>query len=272
IVAPSYYQFTALFKKKLLTNNNPEFIVSLTSFPSRIDKVWLTVESVLRQKEKPDKILLWLYSGEFNGKESLPKNLLQLEKRGLEIRFCNENLMPHKKYFYTMQEFPNANVITIDDDMFYPPDLIQKLKIFHEKFPKAIICPITQKIQIQNGKILPNIKWNYEKINSLPSKGYLTMGGGGTLFPKDSLPNDAFDISLIKGKALKADDLWLKIMSVKKHTKVVSIGGEYPRFFIPIIRKNDVRLTDSNIGEGQNDKIFKELLDYYKIPVEIFND
>ena len=67
--------------------------------------------------------------------------------------------------------------------------------------------------------------------------------------------------------ALTADDLWLKVMSIKKNTKVASIAGEYSRFFIPIIIKHNPELMNINIMGGQNDLIFDALLKHYKIPV-----
>jgi hypothetical protein len=272
IISPIYYKISSPFATSGLakSKNQVPIIISLTSFPARIDKVWLTIESVLRQKEKADKVLLWLYEGEFQGKYSLPKNLLRLEKRGLEIRFCDENLMPHKKYYYTMLEFPTANVVTIDDDMFYPTDLIAKLKLFHKKYPTSILCPITRKIQFEKGEITEYKNWKYAKENSEPLFINLTMGGGGTMFPPNVLHSDVFDLKNLKSLALKADDLWLKIMSLKNKTKVVSMVGEYPRFFIPLIHEDNISLTDSNIGEGRNDQIFKSLMEHYQIPQSIF--
>jgi len=272
---PFYFKFFSSRKvgvKKDVEDGNEFLIVSLTTFPARINKVWLTIETILRQKVKPDKVLLWLYEGEFNGKASLPKNLLRLEKRGLEIRFCKENLKPHKKYFYTMQEYHEANVITVDDDMFYPSDLIENLLKYHGKYPESIICTITRQIKLEGKSILPYREWNYLKTNSEPDFKNLTMGGGGTLFTAKSLHTNVFNIEELEKLALKADDLWLKVMSLKNNTKVVSMAGEYPRFFIPIIQKDDVRLMDTNIGEGQNDKVFFELMNYYKIPTTILND
>ena len=272
---PYYFKLTRLFSKNKLSlntkSNSENYIVSLTTFPARIDNVWLTIETLLRQEVKPDKILLWLYEGEFNGKESLPKNLLQQEKRGLEIRFVNENLMPHKKYFYTMKEFSKANIITIDDDFFYPLDLIDKLIKRHESNPKEILCILTREIKTKDSFVLPYNEWNYVEKSTIPSFKYLTMGGGGTLFPEKSLHPMLFDKEKLLSMALKADDLWLKTMSLKNNTKVIGLGGEYSRFFVPIIKKNDTRLMDSNIGESQNDIIFKELLAYFNIPLSIFN-
>ncbi|MBP8959661.1 MAG: hypothetical protein KBG40_04475 [Bacteroidales bacterium] len=257
--------------KKEQGNKKPEYIVSLTTFPARINKVWLAIESILRQKEKPDKIILWLYEGEFNGKESLPKILLKLERRGLEIRFCDENLKPHNKYFYTMQEFPEANVITVDDDMFYPPDLIEKLKNFHQIYPNCIISTIIRKIIVNGGIIMPYGEWTILRTNTLPSYSLLTMGVGGALFPSESINKEVFNLSELKERALTADDLWLKVMSLKNETKVVGIAGEFVKNYVPIIFKNNKRLMDINIGEGENDRIFETLMNYYKIPLTIFD-
>lgn len=274
---PIYFYLTkGLAKNRIQTTNLSQeskiTIVSLTTFPSRIGKVWLTIETILRQNDKPNKILLWLYKDEFEGKESLPKQLLHLEKRGLEIRFCDENLMPHKKYYYSMLEYPEADIITIDDDMFYPPDLLSKLKINSKKFPNDIICTAAREIKIKNSKPESYDKWPYLKNNSLPLYSNLAIGVGGTLFPSHSLHPDLFNVADLKRLALKTDDLWLKIMSLKNQTKVASLAGEYSRFHIPIIQKSNSRLMDLNIREGQNDIVFKELLDYYQIPVTIFED
>ena len=50
-------------------------IVSLTSYPKRINTVWITIETLLRQSFKPDKIILWLATDQFDGIESLPTEL-----------------------------------------------------------------------------------------------------------------------------------------------------------------------------------------------------
>lgn len=273
---PTYFELTGSFTRNRLDQRDvvgdEKYIVSLTTFPARIERVWLTIESILRQDDKPNSIILWLYKGEFKGKDSLPIKLIKLENRGLEIKFCDENLMPHKKYFYTLKENPKANIITIDDDMFYPPNLISNLKRFHTRYPKSIICPITRRINIDIEKVYPYSSWTVIKTNIEPSLELLTMGGGGTLFPKDTLDSEVNNIDSLKETALKADDLWLKIMSLKKGTKIVSIAGEYSRYFILNLHRSKVKLMDSNIGGNQNDIIFKNLLDRYKIKNESFID
>lgn len=131
IIVPLYFSITSRYKicrlKNSITTTDPNVIVSMTTFPARINEVWLAIESILRQEHKPDALILWLYKGEFKNKSNLPKKLLELEQRGLQIQFCEQNLKPHKKYYYTLKNYLDATIITIDDDVFYPPDFVKKL-------------------------------------------------------------------------------------------------------------------------------------------------
>lgn len=253
-------------------NSKEKYIVSLTSFPLRIDNVWLTIESILRQISKPDAIILWLYKGEFAGKDSLPKNLLKLEKRGLQIRFCDENIKPHKKYYYTFQDYPDANIITVDDDIIYPPDLIKNFKRYQRKLPGTICCTISRKIKTDDTGTLPYIYWKLEPKSTEPSFQHLPIGAGGVLYSPHTLDSEVLNIPILKKLAPMQDDLWLKVMSIKKGAKVVCITSEYPRFFIPMIIKNNKQLMKLNINGGQNDKAMKGILNYYGLSSSIFQN
>jgi RimJ/RimL family protein N-acetyltransferase len=91
------------------TPRREKIIVSLTSYPKRIETTWLAIETLLRQTVKPDKIILWLADTQFESLEKIPRELREQQKRGLTIRFCDD-LKSHKKYFYTMQEYKNKKV------------------------------------------------------------------------------------------------------------------------------------------------------------------
>lgn len=270
-VLPFYFLVNPI-KPRIPTDENPQTIVSLTTFPARVDKVWLTIESIFYQSHKPDKILLWLYHGEFEGKNSLPKKLQDLENRGLEIRFCNENLMPHKKYFYTMQEFPNANIITIDDDILYPPNLVLGLNTKHIQYPEAILCTIARRILVDGCDIVPYNQWTVVKRNTQPRFDLLPIGAGSVYYPSRSLDPRVHEKNEIEGTALKADDLWLKTMALLQGTRVVSLAGKFNYPFIPVFHKNRIRLMEENIKGGGNDMVFAKLLDKYNIGNEIFSN
>ena len=106
----------------LLSDNN-NITVSLTTFGKRIDDVYLAIESIAKQTLKPNRVILWLSKDEFFNKK-LPITLTNLQKRGLEIKYCKD-LKSYNKIIPTIKECPNDLIITIDDDIIYNFDLIE---------------------------------------------------------------------------------------------------------------------------------------------------
>ena len=99
-------QFARNFNADICGINRSEirkikYIVSLTSFPARINEVWICIDSLMRQTFKPDKIILWLADSQFPDRV-LPESLRKYEKKGLSICWCDD-LRSYKKFFYTIQ-------------------------------------------------------------------------------------------------------------------------------------------------------------------------
>ncbi|MDR1614865.1 MAG: glycosyltransferase, partial [Campylobacteraceae bacterium] len=95
-------------QENIAAKNDAELIVSLTSYPARIKTVHKTIETLLSQSHKADKVILWLTYEEFPNKEKdLPKELINLTKSGLSIFWC-ENLKPYNKLIPTLKEYPNS--------------------------------------------------------------------------------------------------------------------------------------------------------------------
>lgn len=268
ILYPIYYKCFGSKRIGVEPNSHNNIIVSLTSFPARINNVWICIETLLRQEIKPNKIILWLATSQFNGLESLPIELLKLQKRGLTIRFC-EDLRSHKKYYYTMLENPNANVIIVDDDMFYPSDLVTRLLETSKKYPDIICCNRGHFMQLEEGKISSYSKWIRKTKNNLPSFQLCPTGCGGVLYPPCSLNDEVFNKTSIKELCLNADDLWLKMMSLYKGTKAIKTDSNMISFF-DIIQTQNVKLTNSNVGENMNDIQLNNILNRYEINLKQF--
>ena len=81
ITIPIYYVLTINNKKYSLLGGelkSGRIIVTLTSFPARVNRLWLVIESLLRQSHKPDMIILWLSKDQFSNLDLLPRSLLKL--------------------------------------------------------------------------------------------------------------------------------------------------------------------------------------------------
>ena len=240
-----------------------EIIISITSFPKRINTLWIVIETLLRQSMKPDKIILWLAEEQFEGTESLPDSLLSQRERGLEIRFCDD-LKSHKKYYYTMQEYPDSLVILADDDIFYTKDLVKKLVGMHHMNPDEIVCMSVA--MISEFHEVPS-NWSPPKYNAKISHSDKAQAytGAGALFPPGSIDREyVFRKDLIHDLSPYADDLWLKYMSMRKHTKTTAV---YPNRFMPVMIDSTALsgLWYINGFDGQNDIQWQSIGEYFEI-------
>jgi|GEM_PF-6803634 glycosyltransferase involved in cell wall biosynthesis len=190
-----------------------DVIVSMTSYPGRMGTIDQTIRTLMKQTVKPEAIVLWLSEEQFpGGKKDVPASVLSLLGRGLDIQFRKGDLKPHKKYFYALQEFPDKIVITVDDDILYEPDTIEKLMESYRLFPNAVSAMRVHRILFSEGKVKPYSEWklNDPSFFRNPSRLAMATGAGGVLYPPGIMPESLFDEEAIMDTCLFGDDLWLK--------------------------------------------------------------
>lgn len=244
-------------------SKSPKVIISLTSFPDRINRVWLVIETLLRQKYKPDLIILWLSKDQFESLDKLPKNLLKMQDRGLDIRLCDGDLRSHKKYYYAIKEFPDDIIITVDDDVFYNSNIILYLFKIHEKYPKSICCNLASQITYSiQGDVLPYLQWIDIKRQTTPATNIFPIGMGGVLYPPKSLHQEVLNSDVFKDICFMADDIWLNAMSHLQKTKAVKT--DYNSLYLPVINPFSSTLADINVINGLNDKQIYKVKQYCK--------
>lgn len=244
------------------SNREKKIIVSLTSFPTRINKVWLVIESILRQHQKPDVIILWLSKEQFPSLNTLPANLLKMRERGLQIELKDNDLRSHKKYYYCLQKFPNDIMITIDDDIFYPTDMIEELMKWYYKFPNSIIARYGNKIKVVNKSISPYHEWELNFKQTVPDFKVFFGSGGGTLFPPGCLPSETLNKELFMNLCLYADDIWLNTMCRLNNIKIFRTRTSQCSL-LPIVNKKNISLYTQNLGENLNNTQLENIRDYF---------
>ena len=237
-------------------------IVSLTSFPARIGNVYLTVESLLRQKVRPQRVVLWLSEEQFKG-ISVPASLRKLEKYGLDIEFC-EDLRSHKKYYGSMRKYPENTIITADDDTLYPESWTADLIRTSEQYPNSVVCARALQIRCDAaGRPLPYTQWidPAEGVTS-PRMDLMPLGCEGVLYPPHVLCDDVFDKAFFMTACRNADDLWLKAMSLLKDVPVMPATPE-PYTYVNLMTAKVCALYSTNVGENQNDQQLNNILERY---------
>ncbi len=261
-----FYPIVAFFNTGYGLDDKGEIIVSITSFPKRIHTVWITIASLLNQDMKPQKVILWLAEEQFPNRK-IPYSLRRLKKRGLEIKFCDD-LKPHKKYYYTMQENPEAIVVTADDDILYPENHLKELWEGHKKYPHCIVCSWAHTIKISESGFAKYSEWKNTKEQT-PSYTTVPIGCNGVLYPPKSLSLEVFNKDKLKKVSLYTDDLWLKCMALLSGTKSVRYYG-YDLIYFNLIYTQFNGLWKKNTkGDNRNDKVWDALMIEYPRVIKI---
>lgn len=262
IILPLYFKATARKSCNKLhpcSKTSDRLIVTLTSFPARINHIWMVIETLLRQTVKPDMLILWLSKKQFpKGIDDLPPSLLRQTERGLTIRMVDDDYRSHKKYHYCLKEFPNDHIITVDDDVFYDTRLVERMKAAHRENPHAVITnKAHQMTYTADGHLKPYSDWNY---NTHSDSALFVIGAGGNLYPAKCMDAMAVDIETAMRLTPTGDDIWLNAM-VRLHGTPIVHTHHYFLEQIPVINFRNVTLNTTNLASA-NDIQINGLCDY----------
>lgn len=195
-----------------------ELVVSLTSFPGRIGTVHETVKSLLSQSLKPNRVVLWLAEEQFPKKErELPRRLLRLKHAGLEIRWCHD-LKSYKKLLPSLDAFPDAIIVTADDDLYFRRTWLKILYQAYLTDKRSIWAHRVTRFEISEG--------DYKTIRGgqvlwpVPTYLHKLTGGAGALYPPGALFKDIHRTDKIFTLCPTNDDIWFWLMGALNGTMV----------------------------------------------------
>ena len=238
-------------------------IVSLTTYKRRIMDVYLVVESILRQTVKPNRVILWLDEKEFD-EESLPLVLKSQRERGLEIRYCS-NIKSYKKIIPTLKTESAATIVTIDDDVIYPVDFIERFVAAYKKDKKCVYFYRGRYIGKCRKGFLPYGKWKMVQ-SSEKCMGVLPTGIGGVMYPYGCFDDNVLNEKLFTELCPIADDIWLRTMTFLKGYPcgLIEYPGSFRYSFVNIDRNQSVALSKNNLYGCSNDEQLKKVTEYFK--------
>lgn len=268
IHVPLYFNKRSSYK---CSYKGGDVIVSMTSYPARINSIWIVIETLLRQSVVPRKICLWLSLEQFPDRK-LPENLLKLQERGLEIRFVEGDIRSHKKYYYVFQEYPNDLIMLADDDIIYPSDLIESLLKARKslKAEKVVAHKYGYRMKWDDdGQLLPYNNWG-SYYSAYTGDDLFFGSGGGTLVRPSDFYKDVLNLDLALELCPKADDIWLNAMAKLGGCKYIKVK-DGP--ILSVQNRNDAPLYKDNLSQNLNDIQIKSVQQYYKslsLPLQIF--
>jgi hypothetical protein len=240
----------------------PGVIVSLTSFPGRIDTLWISLESIYRQKLAPEEVVLVLSEDEFpDGR--VPLSVSAFAARGLKIIFHKGNIRSFKKLIPLLEIYADKVIVTADDDIIYPRSWLQQLVKAHNDRPDYVLGYRGASITREGTDVAPYINWS-RATRETPSPIAFLTGMGGILYPPGSLPAITGDATLAMQLCPTADDVWFKAMTLLTGTPVAKISKESGNF--PVVRSaQKLALHHENVKAGRNDLQFRAVMDHFDL-------
>lgn len=232
-------------------------IVSLTSYEERFRDLPITIYSLLNQKLKPDRIILWL--DEKHNLTTLPYKITQFIKNGLEIRFVKD-IKSYTKGIYAFKEFSSAIIVTADDDIYYPTKWLKKLYHSYVSNQKDIHVHRAHKVNLN----LPYEKWEKEVNKENASYDNFLTGVGGVLYPPNCFTKEVLREDIFLKNAPNADDIWFWIMALV-HGRKIRVVKNHIRTLIctNIFRQLFEKTLYSQNRKGGNDEQLANLMKFY---------
>lgn len=210
--------------------SDKRLIISLTTFPSRINLVHKALYSLMNQNYKPDMIILWLAEEQFKNREAdLPKSIVDLKQYGLTIMWTEKDLKSYKKLIPTLEMYPEDIIITADDDLYYPCYWVENLVKSYNKNPQDIHCHLITRLGYIDKMIIVDRRYK-DQIDSASYNNKI-LGGSGTLYPPHSLAKEVLNKEMFVELAPTSDDIWFWGMALKNRTKIRWIKNNMKKLY-----------------------------------------
>ena len=198
---------------------------------------------------------------EFPRRENdLPRELLALRSERFEIRWT-KNIRSYKKLIPALKDFPDETIITFDDDLFFHPELIERLLIGYEKNPALIQCHRITNISFDAAGNVHTSHIPYSEPTYLNK----LSGGAACLYPPHSLHEDVLREEKFMTLAPTSDDIWFWLMGVLNGRRVNCVENNLDFLnYIPGTQEVGLSLINDE-GEKYFYKHLKNTLNAYPV-------
>ena len=271
-----FYIFEKIDVKNILspisqTNNENSIPIylSLTSIFKNQNILFKTLQSIITQTKKPDKIFLYLSEAPyildtgFKNKKITDKNLLnflEINKKIIQVSWV-ENEGSYRKLLPLLKEKwkENCIIITIDDDTIYHNKLIENLVEDYNKQK----CVISYRGYMLKMNKLDEFDY-HKRVNC--DKKYIynfPTGKGGILYKPDFFHKTGdliFNKNIYLKYCSKQDDIWFYILRIKNN---ISCYLDNKPFQITDLINSGL-FVNFNSKNNMNTKVFHEVIKQLK--------
>ncbi|HHF7367995.1 TPA: hypothetical protein ACPSKY_003146 [Legionella bozemanae] len=201
------------------TNIQKNVIVTMTTTPKRINKIWPTLNSIALQSQQPENILLWIpkqYKRFSNQSISQPPDFIKNYPNVL-IQHIEQDYGPASKLLPCLQLLAgqDTKIIIIDDDRIYPPHFIHDLLKYEQADPAAALGIA--------GTVMHGTMRNEHAATKKMALVDVLLAYNGMLVKPTFFSEDIFHYPPNLPEAFFEDDVWVSGHLQKKNIRRVLI-------------------------------------------------
>lgn len=240
----------------------PPLIVSLTTTSYRLDSVAQVISSLLHQTLRPARIVLWVSEDPYLyckgvSRDALPSSLQALVAQHSDVVQVQwtPNIGPYRKLLPTVSKWPNARVLTVDDDTVYARNMVEHMVMMARVYPDVIIANRVRRYVPRKSYV----EWPLmETYTPQPVRWCLPTGVGGVLYPPGSVggigddDDDDDDDNEYLHIAPRTDDIWFRLVAMRNGVDVVVTGKDFRQRELD----SDAKLYDVNMRTDHNLVVF----------------
>lgn len=244
-----------------------QVIVSLTSFPAAMPYAAQAIRSILRGSMLPDKVVMYLTFSQF-GEGGIPQEIWDLAREYpiFEVRNYDRDIRSYRKLIPALQDFPEATIVTVDDDVAYHRHMLRDLLRLHEEYPKAVLAHRAKRILPDK----PYRKWKkyrwYHFLLRRIHAGYANIqtGVGGVLYPPHALKAEMLCETLFTRIAPTTDDIWFWAAATANNIPVIPVpfGYNKPKG-LGKPKALSLKSTNFKSGTDRNAAALKAIIEHY---------
>ncbi len=198
----------------------------MTSFPAAIPYAKQAIISILRGSVLPDKLVLYLTFSQFPD-ACPPEELTALARENpvFELRDYPRDIRSYRKLVPALADFPEAIIVTVDDDIAYHRHMLRDLLALNTRIPDAVLAHRAKRIFADK----PYRKWRkyrwYHFLFHRIRRRYDTLqtGACGVLYPPHCLKEEMLDEELFTRLAPTTDDIWFWAAAAANRFPVVPV-------------------------------------------------
>lgn len=202
-------------------------IASITTTKERqSDFIYKLLDGIQNQIVKFDKTIIYFQS---KREDFLYQDIMD-KYSNLEIKYVDNHFRSHCKYYYSIIEHPNDDIVMIDDDLIIKENVLKKLKESQELTKsKCLIC---------NCFLLPLINPRYENCILFDNMNYSryknlymrALSGWATLIPAHIFDNtNILDLDTALRLYPTSDECWIYTNCLINNIKTICCGRTFGR-------------------------------------------